>query len=107
MQTGCQSEHLPGHVHSLLAKRFSHLIFKVDLSTKNIRPLVPLTPHVPLYPSHPCRCKGKCELGFCVPTIGHKKFKQLRLHNVVLRCPHHLQVESPADLHSQNSKWHS
>ena len=29
------------------------------------------------------------------------------LINVVLSCPHHLQVESPSYLHSQNSKWYS
>ena len=48
--------------------------------------------------------KGRCESvragarcvraggeGFCVhTTFDCKKLKQLQLHNVVLRCPHHL-----------------
>ena len=42
-------------------------------------------------------CKGRCEgrkLGFLSPHhASHKKLKQLKLCNVVLSCPHHLQVE--------------
>ena len=42
---------------------------------------------------------------FSFPTTFQcKKFKQVPLRHVVLRCPHHLKVQSPTHLHSQNSK---
>ena len=42
---------------------------------------------------------------FSFPTASQcKKFKQVLLWHVVLRCPHHLKVQSPLHLHSQSSK---
>ena len=52
-------------------------------------------------------CKGAnlVSSSFSLPTTYQcKKFKQVWLWYVVLRCPHHLQVQYPPHLHSQSSK---
>ena len=42
---------------------------------------------------------------FLYPTASQCiMFKQVQLWHVVLRCPHHLQVQSPPHLHSQSNK---
>ena len=60
---------------------------------------------------YPTGCKGfegwhKGSLKLVAITSQCKKFKQVQLQQVGLRCPHQLQVEIPPHLHSQNGKWH-
>ena len=52
--------------------------------------------------------QGYVKLGFWVPTTSQcKKVKQVQLQHAVLRCSHHLQIDSPPHLHSQKGKKHS
>ena len=59
---------------------------------------VPNVPSVPSVPSIPSAWDSVPSTNFCflLPTTSQcKKFKQLLLHKIVVRCPHHLQLESP------------
>ena len=48
-------------------------------------------------------CTSTCtsaNFRFLLPTASQcKKFKQVRLLQIVFRCPHHLQIESPPHIH--------